>query len=137
MRDFEDGRTYSRWLRGTVVEDVQKGMPIHQVAQYWGVHRNTVRRYVQQDAAGTLYFVGQPTGRPRKLAPELELQVLAQFDADPVASLREHARRLTEETGVEISYRTIGRILKRHEMTYQRGRGWTRPAPDQTSTPEK
>ena len=51
-------------------------------------------------------------GRPRRLSPEQEDQLVAQVVDQPDATLAEHRDRLAAEQGVSVSVWTVGRIVR-------------------------
>jgi transposase len=102
---------------------VDSGKTLQAVAEHYQVNRNTVRVYVQKAREGTLAERISPPGRPRRVQIEHEQQLLRQLDTHPDASLGEHACMLLEATGLNITYRTVDRVFRRHRITYKKNAG--------------
>jgi transposase len=105
-------RPRSRDLRDQALRQRDAGRPVAEVATVFGVHRTTLARWRQQRAAG---IDGPRPRRPRpaKIARTDQPRLIAQVQAAPDATLREHCVAWEAVTGVAVSEATMGRTLKR------------------------
>lgn len=117
------GRGYALELRERIVEGVGKGHRIHDVARQFSVHPTTVVRYLTLDRQGQLGMVRTSPGRPRRVTPRDEAQLMRQLDEHPDATLMEHACMLEEATGLRISFKTVDRVFARHGITHKKNAG--------------
>ena len=83
----------------------------------------TEQKYLRKEKAGTLTERIRPPGRPRKMQPEHEEQLLKQVEERPDDTLQEHADKLFECTGFKTSYRTVDRVFRRHGITHKKNAG--------------
>lgn len=103
---------YSRDLQDRALHQLDAGRPVHEVAALFGVHRTTLLRWRKRRSAGTL--APRPrTGRTPKIAPVDEPQLIAQVQATPDATLREHGTAWEAATGVAVSEATMCRALQK------------------------
>jgi transposase len=116
-------RGYSLDLRERIVAAARKEQNDQQVAETFGVDVRTVRLYMKKHEAGTLSQVKRPTGRRPRVQRKHEQVLLQQLEEDLDATLEEHARRLEDNTGLKISYRTVDRVFRRHGITSKKNAG--------------
>lgn len=114
---------YGNDLRERIVVALQQGASTKEVAQRFQVGIDTVQRYRRKEKEGTLKQRLKPTGRCRKVREEHEQQLLKQLDTHPDATLQEHADMLREETGLDITYRTVDRVFQRNHITHKKNTG--------------
>jgi len=109
---------YSPDLRQRIVDAVAAGESKSAAARRFGVHRETVRRYVAQQATtGSLAPRTAPGAAPH--IPDTRLPVLVcQLAAAPDATVEEHRGRWEREQGQGVSWATMRRAIVRT--------GWTR-----------
>jgi transposase len=105
-------RPRSRDLRERALGQLDAGRPVAEVATVFGVHRSTVFRWRRQRAAGV---DGPRPRRPRpaKIGPTERPRLVAQVQATPDATLREHAVAWATTTGVAVSEATMCRALQK------------------------
>jgi transposase len=105
-------RPRSRDLRDQALRQLDAGRPVAEVAAVFGVHRSTLARWRQQRRAG---LDGPRPRRPRagKIARTEQPRLIAQVQATPDATLREHCATWDATTGVAVSEATMCRTLKR------------------------
>lgn len=126
MRRRVGARGYSLDLRERIVAAALQDADHQRVAQTFQVGVGTVELYLKKHAAGTLGAIKRPSGRHRTVQREHEQVLLQQLEEDPDASLEEHARKLEAKTGLQISYRTVDRVFRRHGITYKKNAGRVR-----------
>lgn len=105
-------RARSRDLRDRALGHRDAGRPVAEVATLFGVHRSTLARWRQQRAAG-LDGPRRRRPRPGKIAPADHPRLIAQVQATPDATLREHRAAWEATTGVAVSEATMCRTLER------------------------
>jgi transposase len=111
-------RAYSLDMRQHIVRAIDRGIPNHDIARVFGVSLATVKRYARlRRATGDLMPRPIP-GRPRQLAASHEQALLAQLQASPDATLKQHRAMLKRAHGVSVSATTVSRAIARL--------GWTR-----------
>jgi len=121
---------YSEDLRSRILAAVDAGMSKCEAARVFAVSRSTIKRYAQQRReTGTL--APKPATRPRPMAigPAHHAALRAQLEADPDATLAEHAAAWARTQGVRVSLWTMRRAILRL--------GWTRkkrPSPPASGT---
>lgn len=117
------GRGYGLDLRERIVGAVEAGHSKKAVARLYGVHLSTVEVYLEKQRLGTLHEVGRSSGRPARLTPVHEQQLLKQLDEHRDATLVEHARMLEEATALRVSFKTVDRVFRRHQITHKKNAG--------------
>src|SRR5829696_9036325 len=105
-------RPRSRDLRERALGQLDAGRPVAEVAAIFGVHRATLARWRRQRAAGV------DRARPRrpraaKIGPPDRPRLIAQVQATPDATPREHAAAWEAATGVSVSEATMCRALRK------------------------
>jgi len=111
-------KAYSEDLRQRIVQAVEGGSSQPVVADRYNVSLNSVKRYVTRwRLTGSLAAQPRP-GRPRAIPPAVHAVLVAQFAADPDATLATDCARWEAATGVRISQSTMCRAQQRV--------GWTR-----------
>jgi transposase len=110
-------RAYSEDLRQRVVGAVERGEHPEEVAQTFEVSLASVKRFVKQKRERGHLHSRRPRGRPRTLSAEHERVLVEQVKMHNKASLEEHAARLVEATGQQVSAMTIQRTLLRLGIT--------------------
>jgi transposase len=114
-------RPRSRDLREQALGQLDAGRPVAEVAAIFGVHRATLARWRQQRAAG---LEGPLPRRPRaaKIGPSARPRLIAQVQATPDATLREHCAAWEAATGVAVSAATMCRALRKAGLTLKKRR---------------
>lgn len=113
-------RAYSLDLRQRILAVLEAGLSVSAVAERLSVSPRSVRRYRQQwREQGSLTTRPRP-GRRRKILARQEALLLAQVQAFPDATLREHRQRWHEQTGVWVSEATLCRALQRLAWTVKK-----------------
>lgn len=114
---------YGDDLRERIVAALREGASTKEVAERFEVGLDTVQLYRRKAQDGTLTQRLSPTGRLRKVQEEHEQQLLKQVASHPDATLQEHADMLREATGLDITYRTVDRVFRRHRITHKKNTG--------------
>ena len=120
MAPWTNGRRYSSDLRELVVKAVEEGQAPESVAQTYRVSLKTVKSYVAKKADGTLHQVRGSGGRPRLVQEHHEMQLLKQVNEKPDSTLEEHRVLLEEATGLKISFKTVDRVFRRHQIKHKK-----------------
>ncbi len=111
-------KAYSADLRQRIVQAVEDGSSQPVVADRYNVSLTSVKRFVAQwRTTGSLAAQPRP-GRPRAIPPAADVALVAQFAADPDATLATDCERWEAATGVRVSESTMYRAQQRI--------GWTR-----------
>jgi len=114
-------KAYSQDLRLRIFRAVDSGMTKAAVARLFDVALSTVKRYLAQRAAGPDQPKGVPGPTPR-IGPDDFVAVAAQVRVTPDATLAEHAAAWEQARGVRVSQWTIGRVIRRLELTRKKRR---------------
>lgn len=103
-------------LREQALVSLSSGLSRSEVCRAFGIHRNTLGRWQQRGAMGSLEnrYHG---GNPRKIKPEQEAALLRQLESAPDATLEEHAACWQQETGQRVSRSAMDRALARVNWT--------------------
>lgn len=117
---------YSDDLRRRIVRAIEAGETLNAVAQTYEVTVATVTTYVRKQAAGTLFTRIKPVGRRPTVQAEYEAVLLESVEKRPDATLQEHADELFQRTALRITYRTVDRLLTKHQITYKKNAGRVR-----------
>lgn len=120
MAPWTNGRRYSSDLRELVVKAVEEGQAPESVAQTYRVSLKTVKSYVAKKADGTLHQVRGSGGRPRLVQEHHETQLLKQVNEKPDSTLEEHRVLLEAATGLKISFKTVDRVFRRHQIKHKK-----------------
>lgn len=120
MAPWTNGRRYSSDLRELVVKAVEEGQAPESVAQTYRMSLKTVKSYVARKADGTLHQVRGSGGRPRLVQEHHEMQLLKQVNEKPDSTLEEHRVLLEEATGLKISFKTVDRVFRRHQIKHKK-----------------
>ena len=113
---------YSPDLRQRIVDAVAAGESKSAVARRFGVHRETVRRYVARQAT-TGGFAPRPVPGAVPRIPAARLPVLVrQLAADPDATVEAHRERWEREQGQAVSWATMRRAIVRTDWTRKKSR---------------
>ena len=120
MAPWINGRRYSSDLRELVVKAVEEGQAPESVAQTYRMSLKTVKSYVAKKADGTLHQVRGSGGRPRLVQEHHEMQLLKQVNEKPDSTLEEHRVLLEEATGLKISFKTVDRVFRRHQIKHKK-----------------
>jgi transposase len=119
-------RAYSRELREQMIAAVDAGAAQTAVAERFGVDVRTVRRYLaKRRATGSIEAEGHHGGRPARIRPEQERQLLRVLQQYPTATLAELSARWQRTTGTSISAATMSRTIQR--LGWQRAYGRWQP----------
>lgn len=143
--DASESRELSRWLkrprnavqmrRGQLISFSLQGMRVQEIAATLHLHEEYVRQLIRQfneEGLVALRTRAHP-GRKSILTPEDESVVVEIAKMPPRAfgqpfnqwSLRKLTDCLVEREMIpKVSHVTIGKVLDRHEVTYQRTRTW-------------
>lgn len=105
-------RPRSRDLREQALRQLDAGRPVTEVAALFGVHRATLARWRAERAAGRLEPRSHPGRRP-KIGRGEQPRLIAQVQATPDATLRDHCTAWEAATGVAVSEATMCRALER------------------------
>ena len=120
MAPWTNGRRYSSDLRELIVKAVEEGQAPESVAQTYRMSLKTVKSYVAKKADGTLHQVRGSGGRPRLVQERHEMQLLKQVNEKPDSTLEEHRVLLEEATGLKISFKTVDRVFRRHQIKHKK-----------------
>ena len=120
MAPWINGRRYSSDLRELVVKAVEEGQAPESVAQTYRMSLKTVKSYIAKKADGTLHQVRGSGGRPRLVQEHHEMQLLKQVNEKPDSTLEEHRVLLEEATGLKISFKTVDRVFRRHQIKHKK-----------------
>ena len=128
-------KAYSADLRCRILAAVDAGMSKREASRVFSVSRSTIKRYARQRReTGTL--APRPAARPRPMAigPAQHAALRAQLEADPDATLAEHAATWERAQGVRVSLWTMRRAILRLGWTRKKrpsppANGTRRPAP--------
>lgn len=120
MAPWTNGRRYSSDLREFIVKAVEEGQAPESVAQTYRMSLKTVKSYVAKKADGTLHQVRGSGGRPRLVQEHHEMQLLKQVNEKPDSTLEEHRVLLEEATGLKISFKTVDRVFRRHQIKHKK-----------------
>jgi transposase len=112
-------KPYSRDLRERALRQLDAGRPVHEIADLFSVHRTTLLRWRQRLAMGELEPRPRP-GRTPKIGPAEQLRLIAQVQAAPDATLREHCTAWEAATGVAVSEATMCRALQKVRWTLKK-----------------
>ena len=104
-------KPYARDLRERALQRLDAGDRVHEVATMFAVHRTTLLRWRQRRTLGELEPRPRP-GRTPKIGPADQLHLIAQVQATPDATLREHCAAWETATGVVVSEATLCRALQ-------------------------
>jgi len=110
------------------VAAVEAGHSKKAVARLYGVHLTTVDAYLEKQRLGTLHEAGRSPGRPPRVTPLHEQQLLKQLEEHRDATLVEHASMLDEATGLKVSFKTVDRVFRKHQITHKKNAGRQRTA---------
>jgi transposase len=105
-------RAYSVDLREKALAAVTSGRSVAEVAALFGVSRESIYRWRNQQATTGSMVPGTATGRPRALTPEQEADLVARVAAQPDATLAE----LCAASPVSVSTATMSRTLDRLDL---------------------
>lgn len=114
-------KAYSQDLRLRIVRAVDSGMTKAATARLFDVGLSTVKRYLSQRTADSEQPKGVPGPKPR-IGPDDFAAVASQVDATPDATLFEHAAAWQKARGVRVSQWTMGRVIRRLELTRKKRR---------------
>lgn len=117
------GGGYEPALRERVVNAVEEGQSLKDVATRFVISLQTVQSYVKRQQQGTLYVIKKSTGRPFRVTAEHEAQLFKQLKTHADATLVEHARMLEAATGLKVSFKTVDRAFTRLKITHKKNAG--------------
>ncbi len=112
-------RGYTLDLRERIVRAVAQGEGKTAVSKRFEVSLSTVKRYLKRHKQGEL-APRKGGGRRRLLTAEGCERLRKQVEAHRDWTLKQHARALTKETGVEIKKSAVGNYLKRLGITHKK-----------------
>lgn len=116
-------RGYGLEFRTRIVALVLGGATAREAAHHFSVHLSTVERYMERHQQNTLHVIAKPTGRHRTVTAQHEQQLLAQLETHRDATLQDHADLLEAATGVKVSFKTVDRVFRRHQITHKKNVG--------------
>jgi transposase len=103
-------------FRERLVAAIDAGLSLREAAQRFRVSIRTIYRWLERARAGESLADKPRSGRPPKLAPE-QVPVLREVvQAQPDATLPQHAARLEAATGVRYSPSHLSRLLARLDL---------------------
>jgi transposase len=106
-------KQYSADLRERLLGAIDAGFPQAEAARFLRVGESSIKRWrARRQTTGSLAASPRP-GRPRRIGREAESALLAQIQAAPDATLREHCLTWAATTGVAVSETTMSRALRR------------------------
>jgi transposase len=114
-------KSYSPDLRLRILRAVDAGMTKAAVARRFAVALSTVKRYLTHRYAEPDQPKGVPGPTPR-IGPADLAAVAAQVHATPDATLAEHAATWEKTHGVRVSQWTMGRVIRRVQLTRKKRR---------------
>jgi transposase len=114
-------KAYSQDLRLRIVRAVDSGQTKAAVARRFAVALSTVKLYLARRSVGSERPRGVPGPAPR-IGPDAFAAVVAQVRATPDATLAEHATKWEQAHGVRVSRWTMGRIIRRLQLTRKKRR---------------
>ncbi len=120
-------RAYSVDLRQRVLTALDRGMPRQQVVAMFGVSLATLKRWLVLRQTDTTVTPKTPSGRQRTIPVAQHAAWWAQLAAHPDATLKQHTHMWNTAQGVTLSYRTLGRAMKRLGWTRKKRR-WVPPS---------
>ncbi|NJO83948.1 MAG: transposase [Blastochloris sp.] len=116
-------KAYSLDLRERVLSALDRGMPRADVVTTFNVSLASLKRWlVARRDTGDLAPRAPSGGFAPTITPTHDEAVRAQVAAFPDATLDEHAARWNAEHGTAISQWTIGRAMRRLELTRKKSR---------------
>ena len=99
-----------------MVAAIDAGLSVSEAAKRFRVSVRTIYRWLARHRRGEPLADKPRSGRPPKLAPE-QIPVLWQLvQAEPEATLPQHAARLEAATGVRLSPSHLSRLLARLDL---------------------
>lgn len=105
-------RPYSVDLRRRIIDALEAGESTIGVARRFAVSDSSVRRYRRQVRERGTLEPRTPPGPVPRIGPEDYDALLAQVQAQPDATLREHCRSWHARTGLWVSLQTMSRKLR-------------------------
>lgn len=112
--------SYSVDLRERIIKaHIEEGQSKSAVARRFSVSRWSVARYVKRFKAGRLAATPHPGNRQRLDAAGCEV-LRRQVQAHHDWTLEQHAKALTEATGIAIKKSSVGNYLKRLGITHKK-----------------
>lgn len=108
---------YSEDLRSRIVHAVDQGKPRAEIVATFQISQATIRRYLKlRRETGELRAKRMP-GRPPKKRHAVQVEVSAQLEAYPDATVEEHCRLWEAEHSVKVSASTMSRAIKQLNVT--------------------
>jgi transposase len=115
-------RAYSQDLRERIVKAVESGKTKSETARLFGVSLPTVKRYLGLKRH-TGHLTPRPiAGRPRAIQPQQHLDLIAQLQAHPDATLEEHCQVWLQSHQQRLSLSTMHRAIARAGFTLKKRR---------------
>src|SRR5712692_3240505 len=114
-------KAYSQDLRLRILRAVDVGETKAAVARRFAVGLSTVKRYLTEREADPDRPKGVPGPVPR-IGPDDRAAVAAQVHATPDGTLAEHATTWEQTHGVRVSQWTMGRVIRRLQLTRKKRR---------------
>jgi transposase len=104
-------RAYSQDLRKRIIVAIEQGKTRKEVARLFNVSLSTVKRYIRQWRELGHLRPRPISGRPSKKLALLPARLLAQLEASPHATLKEHCQQWEAQEGIKVSVTTMSRAI--------------------------
>ena len=110
------GHRPSADVRERLVAAIDAGLAPSEAARLFRVHLRTVYRWLARHRQGEHLAERPRSGRPPKLGAERYDELRALVMAHPDATLPEHAARLVNATGIQLSPSHLSRLIARLDL---------------------
>jgi transposase len=123
-------RIYSKDLRVTAVEAVERGIPRRDVVETFSVSLTTLKRWLRKRREGEDLAPGTSTGRKRRILADAEERraLWEQLEENDDATLERHCQMWEERRGVRVSRSAMSRAIRgKLGWTYKKRR-WRPPS---------
>ncbi|MDQ5851165.1 MAG: IS630 transposase-related protein [Chloroflexota bacterium] len=118
---------YSLDLRHRVLAALERGMPRQDVVTTFAISLGTLKRWLVKHRNGLDLRPGSPPGPQPTITRAHHAALQAQLEANPDATLAEHAARWNAAYGTTLSQWTLGRAIRRLGWTRKKRR-WVPPS---------
>jgi transposase len=122
--------SYSKDLRLKVLAATDRGSPLREVVETFGVSLATLKRWLKKRREGGDLSPRFSTGRKRRILSSAEERraLWAQLEENDEATLERHCELWEEKRGVGVSIATMSRAIRhRLEWTFKKRR-WVPPS---------
>jgi transposase len=114
-------KAYSKDLRRTIVDAIERGMPKAQAARTFGVGVSTVKRYATKAQRGEPLEPGKAPGKRPKMDEKVSKLLEGDLRERPFVTLRERCEYVEAISGVSVSRSTMCRAIARLGKTRKKG----------------